>query len=195
MANLLPVGTAGKLEGLSNADYNGKKGIIAVPAPDLVARGRVAVIVDGVTLSFKRANVRRHYPSDDSDESDEAPGSDGEAARPSFSPIRKRKSAAGGVFALSILTGWSNIEKTTILGCYGSWAEVQAKAKEILDKGYGGDDFWCTEENGGYREENEDDFEDNTTAKEPKGKGTVELASAKHCEGDKGNMILQAQRL
>ena len=51
------------------------------------------------------------------------------------------------------------------------------------------------EENGGYREENEDDFEDNTTAKEPKGKGTVELASAKHCEGDKGNMIMQAQRL
>ena len=84
MANLLPVGTEVKLEGLSNADYNGKRGRIAVPAPDLVARGRVAVIVDGVTLSFKRANVRRHYPSDDSDESDEAPGSDGEAARPSF---------------------------------------------------------------------------------------------------------------
>ena len=80
------------------------------------------------------------------------------------------------------------------MGTYGTWAEVISKAKEILDKGYGGDDFWCTEENGGYREENEDDFEDNTSAKEPKGKGTVELASAKHCEGDKGNMILQAQR-
>ena len=79
-------------------------------------------------------------------------------------------------------------------GTYGTWAEVISKAKEILDKGYGGDDFWCTEENGGYREENEDDFEDNTTAKEPTGKGTVELATAKHCEGDKGNMILQAQR-
>ena len=58
-----------------------------------------------------------------------------------------------------------------------------------------GDNFWCLEAKGGYREENEDDFEDNTSAKEPKGKGTVELASAKHCEGDKGNMILQAQRL
>ena len=202
----LPIGTEVKLEGLSNVAYNGKRGRVAVTAPDVMARGRVAVIVDGRTLSFKRANVRPptsgpHFPSDESAESaesvesDEAPGSDGEAARPSFSPIRKRKSAAGGVFALSILTGWSSIEKTTILGCYGSWAEVQAKAKEILDKGYGGDDFWCTEENGGYREENEDDFEDNTTAKEPKGKGTVELASAKHCEGDKGNMILQAQRL
>ena len=193
----LPVGTAVKLQGLSNADYNGKKGIIAVTAPDLAERGRVAVIVDGKTLSFKRANVRRHYPSDDTDESDEAPGSDGEAAQPEFSPIRKRaKSAAGGVFALSILTGWSSIETSTIVGVYATWAEVIAKAKEILDKGYGGDDFWCTEENGGYREENEDDFEDNTdTAREPKGKGTVELASAKHCEGDKGNMILQAQRL
>jgi len=84
---------------------------------------------------------------------------------------------------------------STQVGTYGTWAEVKSKAKEILDKGYGGDDFWCTEENGGYREENEDDFEDNTSAKEPKGKGTVELASAKHCEGDKGNMIMQAQRL
>ena len=170
MANLLPVGTEVKLEGLSNADYNGKRGRIAVPAPDLVARGRVAVIVDGTTLSFKIANVRRYFPSDDtdesdeSDESDEAPGSDGEAARPSFSPIRKRKSASGGVFALSILTGWSSIEKTTILGCYGTWAEVQAKAKEILDKGHGYASFWCTEENGGYREENEDDFDERRRA-------------------------------
>ena len=55
------------------------------------------------------------------------------------------------------------------MGTYGTWAEVISKAKEILDKGYGGDDFWCTEENGGYREENEDDFEDNTDAKEPSG--------------------------
>ena len=198
MANLLPVGTAVKLEGLSNADYNGKKGIIAVPAPDLVARGRVAVIVDGVTLSFKIANVRRHFPSDDSDESDEAPGSDGESARPSFSPIRKRKSAAGGVFALSILTGWSSIEKTTILGCYGSWAEVQAKAKEILDKGHGYASFWCTEANGGYREENiemGEKYEDNTDAPEPSDEEPTELAAAEHCEGGKGQMMMFAQRL
>ena len=33
MANLLPVGTEVKLEGLSNADYNGKRSRIAVPAP------------------------------------------------------------------------------------------------------------------------------------------------------------------
>ena len=84
------------------------------------------------------------------------------------------------------------------MGTYGTWAEVISKAKEILDKGYGGDDFWCTEENGGYREENEyyGGFEDNTdSAKEPTGKETVELATAQHCEGAKGNMILVAQRL
>ena len=69
----LPVGTTVKLEGLSSAEYNGKKGIIAVTAPDIAARGRVAVIVDGATLSFKRANVRRYFPSDDSDESDDDP--------------------------------------------------------------------------------------------------------------------------
>ena len=207
MANLLPVGTAVKLEGLSNADYNGKRGCIAVPAPDLVARGRVAVIVDGVTLSFKCVNVRRYFPSDDTDESDEAPGSDGEAAQPEFSPIRKRaKSAAGGVFALSILTGWSSIETSTIVGVYATWAEVISKAKEILEKGNGyGENFWCTEENGGYREVYSDEeyegegFEDKTdTAKEPTGERydvTCELATAQHCEGAKGNMILVAQRL
>ena len=124
----LPVGTEVKLAGLSNAEYNGKRGRIAVTAPDLMARDRVAVIVDGKTLSFKRANVRRYFPSDDSDESDEAPGSDGEAPP----PPKRAKSAAGGVFALSILTGWSSIETSTIVGTYGTWAEVQAKAKEIL---------------------------------------------------------------
>ena len=55
----LPVGTEVKLEGLSNAAYNGKRGRITVTAPDLMARDRVAVIVDGNTLSFKRANVAR----------------------------------------------------------------------------------------------------------------------------------------
>ena len=202
----LPVGTAVKLQGLSNADYNGKKGIIAVTAPDVLARGRVAVIVDGTTLSFKRANVRRHYPSDDSDESDEAPGSDsdGEAAPPPKRAKSQGKSAAGGVFALSILTGWSNIETSTIVGVYATWAEVVAKAKEILEKGNGmACDFWLPEEKGGFRyvEEEEEDYDDEyyqdktDTAREPTGDRTVELATAQHCEGAKGNMILVAQRL
>ena len=197
----LPVGTAVKLQGLSNADYNGKKGIIAVTAPDLAERGRVAVIVDGKTLSFKRVNVRRHFPSDDSDESDEAPGSDDEAPPP---PKRAKSAAAGGVFALSILTGWSSIETSTIVGVYATWAEVIFKAKEILEKGNGmACDFWLPEDKGGFRyvEDEEEDYDDEyyqdktDTAKEPTGKGTVELATAQHCEGAKGNMILVAQRL
>ena len=196
----LPVGTAVKLQGLANADYNGKKGIIAVTASDLAERGRVAVIVDGKTLSFKRANVRRHYPSDDSDESDEAPGSDDEAPP----PPKRAKSAAGGVFALSILTGWSSIETSTIVGVYATWADVVSKAKEILEKGNGmACDIWLPEEKGGFRyvEEEEEDYDDEyyqdktDTAKEPTGDQTVELATAQHCEGAKGNMILVAQRL
>ena len=195
----LPVGSEVKLEGLSNAEYNGKRGRISVTAPDLMARDRVAVVVDGKTLSFKRKNVRRYFPSDDSDESDE----EEESAPP---PPKRAKSAAGGVFALSILTGWSSIETSTIVGVYATWAEVISKAKEILEKGNGyGENFWCTEENGGYREVYSDEeyegegFEDKTdTAKEPTGERydvTCELATAQHCEGAKGNMILVAQRL
>ncbi len=43
----LPVGTTVKLEGLSSAEYNGKKGRVAVTAEEMAARGRIAVIVDG----------------------------------------------------------------------------------------------------------------------------------------------------
>ena len=76
----LPVGTAVKLHGLSNADYNGKKGIIAVTASDLAERGRVAVIVDGTTLSFN-SPPRRHsddevgllFPPQEALEDDEHP--------------------------------------------------------------------------------------------------------------------------
>ena len=87
---------------------------------------------------------------------------------------------------------------STQVGTYGTWAEVQAKAKEILDKGYGGDDFWCTEENGGYREENiemGEKYEDNTDAAEPSDDEPTELAAAEHCEGGKGQMMMFAQRL
>ena len=77
-------------------------------------------------------------------------------------------------------------------------AEVQAKAKEILDKGHGYASFWCTEENGGYREENiemGEKFEDNTDAPEPSDDEPTELAAAEHCEGGKGQMMMFAQRL
>ena len=67
---------------------------------------------------------------------------------------------------------------------------------QVLDKGVrgGGGDFWCSEEDGGYREENEDDFEDNTGRAEPTDDRPVELASAKHGEGDYGQMMIFAQR-
>ena len=189
----LPVGTTVQLTGLSSKEYNGKKGRVAVTAEEMAARGRIAVIVDGATLSFKRANVRRYFPSDDSDESEEE-----EAAPP------PPKRAAGGTFVLTILTGWSSIETSTIVGTYGTWAEVIAKAKEILEKGNGMCcDFWLPEEKGGFRyvEEEEEDYDDEyyqdktDTAREPTGDQTVELATAQHCEGAKGNMILVAQRL
>ena len=57
----LPVGTTVQLTGLSSKEYNGKKGRVAVTAEEMAARGRIAVIVDGATLSFKRANVRRYF--------------------------------------------------------------------------------------------------------------------------------------
>ena len=66
----LPVGTDVQLTGLSSKEYNGKKGRVAVTSQEMAARGRLAVIVGGATLSFKRANVRRYFPSDDSDESE-----------------------------------------------------------------------------------------------------------------------------
>ena len=64
-------------------------------------------------------------------------------------------------------------------------------------------DFWLPEDKGGFRyvEDEEEDYDDEyyqdktDTAREPTGDQTVELASAQHCEGAKGNMILVAQRL
>ena len=102
----LPVGTAVQLTGLSSKEYNGKKGRVAVTSQEMAARGRLAVIVDGATLSFKRANVRRYFPSDDSDESEEE----------EVAPPPPKRAAAGGVFTLTILTGWSSIETSTIVG-------------------------------------------------------------------------------
>ena len=53
----LPVGTAVKLQGLSNADYNGKKGIIAVTAKELADRGRVAVIATAQHCEGAKGNM------------------------------------------------------------------------------------------------------------------------------------------
>ena len=53
----LPVGTEVKLEGLSNAAYNGKRGRITVTAPDLMARDRVAVIASAQHCEGAKGNM------------------------------------------------------------------------------------------------------------------------------------------
>mmetsp|Transcript_15294 Transcript_15294/g.47369 ORF Transcript_15294/g.47369 Transcript_15294/m.47369 type:complete len:195 (-) Transcript_15294:412-996(-) len=122
-------------------------------------------------------------------------------------PAKRRRetpaasSPAGSVFVLSFLSGWSSIETSDVVGFYATWAEVQAKAKDIVENGHGGENFWLPEDKGGYRYVEEDDdyddgsLTDKTNTPEPKGKGSCELASARHCEGEKGNMILVAQRV
>mmetsp|Transcript_26439 Transcript_26439/g.79297 ORF Transcript_26439/g.79297 Transcript_26439/m.79297 type:complete len:297 (+) Transcript_26439:367-1257(+) len=55
----LAAGTAVVLEGLSQAAWNGKRGVVRPTPRDLAAQGRVAVSVDGKVLSLKRANVAR----------------------------------------------------------------------------------------------------------------------------------------
>jgi DNA ligase-1 len=52
----LSLGAAVELVGLSNAEFNGRRGVVAAPPADLAA-GRIAVDVDGRTLSLKRENV------------------------------------------------------------------------------------------------------------------------------------------
>ena len=52
----LSLGAAVELVGLSNAEFNGRRGVVAPPPADLAA-GRIAVTVDGRTLSLKRENV------------------------------------------------------------------------------------------------------------------------------------------
>ena len=52
----LSLGAAVELVGLSNAEFNGRRGVVAAPPADLAA-GHVAVTVDGRTLSLRRENV------------------------------------------------------------------------------------------------------------------------------------------
>ena len=52
----LSLGAAVELVGLSNAEFNGRRGVVAAPPADLAA-GHVAVTVDGRTLSLQRENV------------------------------------------------------------------------------------------------------------------------------------------
>ena len=53
----LAVGSAVEVVGVSNAEFNGRRGLVAETPPELVARERVLVAVGDRTLSLKRRNV------------------------------------------------------------------------------------------------------------------------------------------
>ena len=53
----LAVGAAVEVVGVSNAEFNGCRGVVAETPPELVARERVLVTVGDRTLSLKRRNV------------------------------------------------------------------------------------------------------------------------------------------
>ena len=120
------------------------------------------------------------------------------------------------VYALMISTGQTSLEDTSIIGLYKTWADAIKKAKHVLawgESGKGGE-FWNPMANGGYipDPDNEDQcdeyggnlewYTDNTDKyrTEPKKEydwesSSVEVASAKHEEGDYGDMSMCIQRV
>ena len=120
------------------------------------------------------------------------------------------------VYALMISTGQTSLEDTSIIGLYKTWADAIKKAKHVLawgESGKGGE-FWNPMANGGYipDPDNEDQcdeyggnlewYTDNTDKyrTEPKKEydwesSSVEVASAKHEEGDYGNMSMCIQKV
>mmetsp|Transcript_23312 Transcript_23312/g.69811 ORF Transcript_23312/g.69811 Transcript_23312/m.69811 type:complete len:313 (-) Transcript_23312:39-977(-) len=121
---------------------------------------------------------------------EEASSSDSEPARSPSPPPAKKTG-----YILWISTGQSHLgEDEEIVGIYKDYKRCMARAKKILDEGFKGDDFWCMEENGGYREQNEDDFEDYTGLDAPV-KGSRKVAAAAHGEGCYGNMAMWCQKI
>ena len=142
----------------------------------------------------------------DSDEIDDAP------------PAKRAKAddSKPHVYALLISTGQTSLEDTSIIALYKTWADAIKKAKHVLawgESGKGGE-FWNPMANGGYipdpdNEEQCDEYggnlewyTDNTDKyrTEPKKQydwesSSVEVASAKHEEGDYGNMSMCIQRV
>ena len=120
------------------------------------------------------------------------------------------------VYALLISTGQTSLEDTSIIALYKTWADAIKKAKHVLawgESGKGGE-FWNPMANGGYipDPDNEDQcdeyggnlewYTDNTDKyrTEPKKEydwesSSVEVASAKHEEGDYGNMSMCIQKV
>ena len=144
-------------------------------------------------------------------ESDEIEDSDDDDAPPA--KRAKADASRPHVYALLISTGQTSLEDTSIIALYKTWADAIKKAKHVLawgEDGKGGE-FWNPVANGGYIPEDEDDeygdnleyYEDHTDkyATEPKKKkydwesSSVEVASAKHEEGDYGNMSMCIQRV
>lgn len=130
---------------------------------------------------------------EDSD-ADEAPSA--KRAKPDAKPM---------VYALLLSEGQTSLDGTSIVALFKTWAGAIKKAKHVLawgESGKGGE-FWNPVANGGYIPEDEDDeygdnleyYEDKTDKSEPKGGSSVEVASAKHGEGDYGNMSMCIQKV
>ena len=160
-------------------------------------------------LRAREALAKTAAAEEEESEVDEIEDSDDDA------PPAKRAKADDSkphVYALLISTGQTSLEDTSIIALYKTWADAIKKAKHVLawgEDGKGGE-FWNPVANGGYIPEDEDDeygdnleyYEDHTDkyATEPKKEydwesSTVEVASAKHGEGDYGNMSMCIQRV
>ena len=160
-------------------------------------------------LRAREALAKTAAAEEEESEVDEIEDSDDDA------PPAKRAKADDSkphVYALLISTGQTSLEDTSIIALYKTWADAIKKAKHVLawgESGKGGE-FWNPVAHGGYIPEDEDDeygdnleyYEDHTDkyATEPKKEydwesSTVEVASAKHGEGDYGNMSMCIQRV
>ena len=157
----------------------------------------------------REALAKTAAAEEEESEEDEIEDSDDDA------PPAKRAKADDSkphVYALMISTGQTSLEDTSIIALYKTWADAIKKAKHVLEWGESGKggEFWNPVANGGYIPEDEDDeygdnleyYEDHTDtyATEPKKEyewesSTVEVASAKHGEGDYGNMSMCIQRV
>ena len=167
-----------------------------------------------------RKSTADEWDSDAESEEEEVPSSSDEesvAESSDADSVKERKAAAkrpkaakpadGTAFALWISTGQTSLgDDEKVLGIFYSWAQVVKRAKDVLADGHGHENWWCPKSKGGYLPDDGDDddddygdreyFEDHTgSTAEPEGFISWRLASAKHGEGNYGNMALWAQRV
>ncbi|KAH8061048.1 hypothetical protein JL722_4342 [Aureococcus anophagefferens] len=163
------------------------------------------------TVSFNNVDAEseeEEVPSS-SDEESVAESSDADSVKERKAAAARPKAAKpadGTAFALWISTGQTSLgDDEKVLGVFYSWAQVVKRAKDVLADGHGHENWWCPKSKGGYLPDDgdEDDdygdreyFEDHTgSTAEPEGFISWRLASAKHGEGDYGNMAMWAQRV